>query len=282
MIKIVTDTLACIPQNIADEYQIPIVPQIITFGEESFREGIDMDQRMFLERLKRAKELPKTAAPPPEWFKDIFKKVAQPGETILCIHPSTDLSGTVRSASVAAQDFPGMDIRVVDTRLIAYALGVVVLCAARWAAAGVDADTIVARCEKMHERCDLLFMVDTFEYLVRGGRIGRASGIVGSLLQIKPILMVRNGRTDLYHKERTHRRALEHIKQRVHDFYPGQGDDYGFLHVIHGGAPDAAQKLAGELETEMGVQQVPVIDLPPAVITHGGPGLLGVVFFRKE
>ena len=282
MFKIITDTLACLPSEITEKYNISIIPQIINFGTQSYREGIDLDHKSFLEKLKLSKELPKTAAPPPEWFKEEFDKLIPLGETILCIHPSAELSGTVRSAKIAAQDYPKADIRVIDTRLIASPLGVIVKLAAEWAEAGVDADTITNRCEKIHERCQLYFLVDTLEYLMRGGRIGKASGLVGSLLQIKPILTLRDGFTDLYQRERTHKRALEHIKQKVRDAFPGQGKDYGFLQVLHAGIIDNAQKLANELMDEFGLENVPVVDMPPAIITHGGPGILGVAFFKKE
>ena len=145
MTQIITDTTSCLPVEIARRYSIPIIPQVINFGTDSFYEGVDIDIDGFLTRLKATTELPKTAAPPPEMFVTEFKRLADLDEPIICIHPSAEVSGTVRSATVAAQDFPDLDIRIIDTRTLASPLGSMVQLAAEWAAAGVDADTIVAR-----------------------------------------------------------------------------------------------------------------------------------------
>ncbi len=282
MVKIITDTLACMPEDFAQQYHIPVIPQIINFGEESFREGIEMDNKAFLARLKTSKELPKTAAPAPEWFKAEFEKLIPSGGPILCIHPSAEISGTVRSASVAKQDFPDADIRIIDTRVIGSPLGVMVMVAARWAAAGVDADTIVNRLHSMIQRCVVYFLVDTLDYLARGGRIGNAAALVGSILQIKPILVLRDGVADVYQKERTHKRALECIKQLVKDQYPGQAEDYGYFSIMEADALTEAKNLEKWFKAEFGVADVPIVNLPPAIITHGGPGTIGVSFFTKE
>lgn len=281
MVKIITDTLSCLRPEEAERYHIPVIPQIINFGEESYREGLDIDHKTFLDKLVKSKDLPKTAAPPPEWFKDIFNEMVADGDTILCIHPSAELSGTVRSASVAAQDFPGADIRIIDTKIIASPLGVMVLCAARWAQAGMDADTIVKKVEDMSRRCIIYFLVDTLEYLARGGRIGGASALVGSILQIKPILTLRDGRTEVLQRERTHRRALMLIQERVKEEFPGQGEDYGYLSVLNAGVYDQAKALADELKAAYRLEDVPIVDVPPAIITHGGPGIIGVTYFTK-
>ena len=281
MIKIITDTLSCISPADAERYHIPVIPQIINFGEQSYREGIDIDHETFLQKLVTSKELPKTAAPTPEWFKEIFEKMVPDGGTILCIHPSAELSGTVRSAQVAAQDFPGADIRIIDTKVIAYPLAVMVLCAAKWAEAGLDADRIVERLADMSRRCVIYFLVDTLEYLARGGRIGGASALVGSILQIKPILTLVDGRTEVFQRERTHRRALMLMKERLKEQFPGQGEDFGYLNVLNAGVNDQAKDLADELKTTYGLKDVPIVNVPPAIITHGGPGIIGVAFFTK-
>ena len=136
MVHIITDTTACLPEAIAKQYDIPVIPQIINFGEESFYEERDIDNPTFMSRLRTSSELPKTAAPPPELFVEEFRRLSATNKTILCIHPSAEVSGTVRSATVAAQDFPDLDIRVIDTRVIASPLGTMVEFAARWAAEG--------------------------------------------------------------------------------------------------------------------------------------------------
>jgi DegV family protein with EDD domain len=123
---IITDTTSCLSQAIAKKYDIPVIPQVINFGSESYLEGVDIDLPTFMQKLKSSQQLPKTSAPPPELFIKEFERFAHSGEPILCIHPSMDVSGTVRSAQVAAEEFPGADIRIIDTRLVASPLGTLV------------------------------------------------------------------------------------------------------------------------------------------------------------
>jgi DegV family protein with EDD domain len=279
MVKIIADTTACLPEEVARRYNIPVIPQIINFGNESYYEGSQIDHADFLVRLKSCRELPKTAAPPPELFVREFERLVPRGDTILCIHPSQDVSGTVRSATVAARDFPEADIRVIDTRTIATPLGTMVELAAGWAEAGTDADTIMSRLNKLIERCRLFFLVDTLEYLARGGRIGGASALLGSMLQIKPILTFREGKVDQYERERTHRRAVARLKDIVLEQFDYNGG--GHLSVLHADALLEAQALAAELGQAVGQEYVYVANMPPAIITHGGPGILGVGFFSK-
>jgi DegV family protein with EDD domain len=279
MVQIITDTTSCLSDDIARQYHIPVIPQIINFGEESFYEGHEIDIETFMTRLKASNELPKTAAPPPELFTEEFKRFVPYGEPILCIHPSSEVSGTVRSATVAAQDFPEADIRVIDTRVIASPLGTMVEMAARWAAEGRTVDEIVVQLESMIKRCRVYFLVDTLEYLAKGGRIGGASALLGSVLRVKPILTVRGGHVDQFERERTHKRAVRRLIEIVHQQIPNNGE--GYLSVMHAGVPNEANLLAEELSEMINQPVVPVANVPPAIVTHGGPGILGAGFFVK-
>jgi DegV family protein with EDD domain len=280
MVQIITDTTAVLPPQIAAQYHILVIPQLISFGEESFAEGVDIDIETFMQKLKAARQLPKTAAPPPELFVQAFKRLVPLGEPILCIHPSAEVSGTVRSATVAARDFPGADIRVIDTRLIASPLGTVVQLAAQGAAAGLDADTIEARIKEMAQRCRIYFLVPTLEYLAKGGRIGGATALLGAALQIKPILTLGDGRVEPFEKERTMKKTLARLKALVSEQYPRQSE--GYLTVMHGGVPEEAHSLASDLAQQLGLAAIPIFNLPPAIITHGGPGVLAVGFFGDQ
>lgn len=280
MVKIITDTTACLPDEVARRYQIPVVPQIINFDNDSYYEGVQMDNAAFMQRLRSSSHLPKTAAPPPELFVEIFRRLVPSGETILCIHPSSEVSGTVRSASVARMDFPDADIRVIDTRLVASPLGTLVGLAAQWAQQGQDADTIMARVESMARCCRIYFLVATLEYLARGGRIGGASALLGSVLQIKPILAMQDGRVEQFERERTKRRAVLRLKEIVSEQYPR--NQKGYLTVLHAGVPDEGLALALDLKGLLSLEDVPLFDMPPAIVTHGGPGILGVAFFVEK
>jgi DegV family protein with EDD domain len=279
MVQIITDTTACLSPEIAQRYAIPIIPQVINFGTDSYYEGVNIDNDTFLTRLKSSTELPKTAAPPPELFVAEFQRLAEKSEPIVCIHPSTEVSGTVRSATIAAMDFPQLDIRVIDTRLVASPLGTLVQLAAEWAAAGIDADTIVTRIKEMSHRCRIYFLVDTLDYLARGGRIGGAAALLGGVLQIKPILRLHNGKVDQYERERTQKRAIARLKEIVLEQIPKDGTAYMSIMVAENKA--AGQALADELGCQINQSEVPIVPMPPAIITHGGPGILGVGFFEK-
>jgi DegV family protein with EDD domain len=282
VVKIITDTTAGLPPEIAARYGIPVIPQIVTFGNDSFLEGIEIDNATFMQRLRSARELPKTAAPPPELFVSEFRRMLQRGDTIFCIHPSGEVSGTVRSAQVAAQEFPGADIRVIDTRTIASPLATMVQLAAEWAAAGQGAEQIEASLRDLMARCRLYFLVPTLEFLARGGRIGGAAALMGSVLQIKPILAFREGRVDQFAKVRTQRKALEYLRSLVLEQCPRES---GYLAVMHAGVPGQAQSLVDDLRAGLGLPAtapIPILDLPPAIVTHAGPGVLAVGFFSKH
>lgn len=280
MVKIITDTTACLPEKIAQDYQIPVVPQVINFGNESYLEGQEIDIETFLKKLRSSSELPKTAAPPPELFCELFEELVPLGEPILCIHPSADVSGTVRSATVAARDFPQADIRIIDTRTIASPLGVMVTQAAEWARAGMSAESIIEKLEKMSAKSRIFFMVDTLEYLAKGGRIGGASRLIGTLLQIKPILVFEAGVVDQYARERTKSRAIAQVIQLVTGQIDSSGQ--GFPTILHADSYQEAEDLSRSLAQLLPEESIPIFDMPPAIITHAGPGVLGVGFFRSS
>jgi DegV family protein with EDD domain len=276
MVKIITDTTSCLPVEYARQHDIPVIPQVINFGDESYLEGVNMSISDFMRRLQTSPELPKTAAPPPELFIKEFERLVPLGDPILCIHPSMEVSGTVRSAQVAAQEFPQADIRILDTRLIASPLGTLVQKAVEWAESGLGANVIEARLQDMMGRGRIFFLVATLEYLAKGGRIGGAAALVGSVLQIKPILTFHDGKVDVFERERTHRRALDRLQELV---LSQIAPENGYLSVLQAGVPEQGQSLADSLRAHLGLAEVPVYDMPPAIVTHGGPGILGAAFF---
>lgn len=280
MVHIIADTTSCLTPEFSKRHGIPVIPQVINIGNDSYLEGVDIDIDTFLKRLTTSAELPKTAAPPPELFVQAFQRMVPTGEPILCIHPSSEISGTVRSATVAAQDFPEADIRIIDTRLVASPLATLVTLAAEWAEAGESADVIVQRVTQMARRCRLYFMVDTLEFLARGGRIGGAAALLGGMLQIKPILRLSDGRVDQYERERTHKRAVNRLMEIVCEQAPNDGTAY--LSVLYAGNHPEGQTLARDLGQLLKQAEVPVVPMPPAIITHGGPGILGVGFFARS
>ncbi len=277
MTRVVADTTCGLPPDIYRRLKLPMIPQVINFGADSYREGVDIDAAGFMARLRAGKELPKTAAPYPGDFIEVFKECVDAGESVVCIHPSADVSGTVRSAEIAKQDFPGADIRIIDTRTIAGPLASIVLAADALAKQGASADEVEALTRSLMPRARIYFLVDTLEYLRRGGRIGGASALVGTVLQIKPILTFREGRIDQFEKERTKKKALARIKELVMaEAAPGAE---AHVSVMHADARAEAEELAADLRRSLNAGEVLVMDLVPAIITHAGPGALAFGFF---
>jgi DegV family protein with EDD domain len=277
MTRIVADTTCGLTPEVTRRLQIPLIPQVIHFGEDSFREGVDIDHATFMARLRTGKDLPKTAAPPPGEFLEVFEASALAGESVVCIHPSSEVSGTVRSAVTAKESFPDADIRVIDTRTIAGPLASMVLQAGRLALEGADANRVEELVLEMMPRARIYFLVDTLEFLQRGGRIGGAAALMGTILQIKPILTFRNGRVDQFEKERTKKRALARIKEVVLAEAARGKDTH--LTLMHTGAPADAIELATELKAALGTADAMIMELVPAIVTHAGPGALAVGFF---
>jgi DegV family protein with EDD domain len=277
-VRLVTDTTACLPSDFLTQHAIEYVPQVILFGEESFLEEVEITRAEFIRRLRASPVLPKTAAPPPGEFVKAFTRQLEHADTILCIHPSTEVSGTVRSAMTARDEsFPRADIRILDTRTIGGNLASMVIQAAGWVEEGLPPDEILARLESMIPRGRLYFLVPTLEYLRRGGRIGGASALVGSALQIKPILQLLDGRVEALERVRTQQRARARLVELVREQCPPAPASH--LCVMHADLEDDARRLAGELRELMGLGDVPVYPLGAAITTHGGPGVLGVGFF---
>jgi DegV family protein with EDD domain len=174
-------------------------------------------------------------------------------------------------------DFPGMDIRVIDTRTVAAPLATLVRLAVSWAEARKSADEIETRLRGMIPCCQVFFLVATLEYLARGGRIGGAAALLGSVLQIKPILTLHDGRVEPFEKGRTHHKAVARLIEIAAERIPRGQEVY--LTVMHAGAPDEGRQLAEALNARLGIENIPIYNLPPAIVVHGGPGVLGLSYF---
>jgi DegV family protein with EDD domain len=277
MVKIVADTTSGLPREILKTLGIPLIPQIVCFGEDSYRDDTEMDTAAFLQKLKASPQLPKTAAPPPALYHPIFEQALKDGEEVVVVAPSAKVSGTVRSAEVAAQDFPGLKVCVVDSQTIAGNLASLVLLAHEWAAEGAPADVILSRLNAWIPRGHIYFLVDTLEYLQKGGRIGGARALLGEMLQIKPILCVREGQVEPFEQQRTKRRALKRLLEIVEEQCPKGSQAH--LCVMQADAAEEAGLLADDLKSRMGLASIPIYELPPAIVTHGGPGVLAIGFF---
>lgn len=277
MTIIVADTTCGLPREMLTERGITLIPQVVIFGEESFHDDKDLDTASFLQKLKAFKSLPKTAAPEPPLYYPVFEEAQKKGESVVVVAPTGKASGTVRSAQTAAKEFPEVDIRVVDTQTISCNLGSLVLLANDLARAGKSASQIVATLEDLIPRGRIYFLVDTLEYLAKGGRIGGAKRLVAELLEIKPILQIKDGQVEPFEQQRTKRRAIARLVEVVAENC--KGGDSAHLCVIQAEAELEARAFAEELQSKVNVPHIPIYELPPAIVVHAGPRAMGVGFF---
>lgn len=277
MTIIVADTTCGLPKQLLAERGIPCVPQIVIFGDEAYHDDSELDTPTFLQKLKASPTLPKTAAPEPPLYYPIFEEAEKKGESVVVVAPTSKASGTVRSAQTAAQEFPGLDVRVVDSLTISCNLGSMVLVADDMAKAGASADEIVAKLNDMIPRGRIYFLVDTLEYLAKGGRIGGAKRLLAELLEIKPILQVKDGQVEPFEQQRTKKRALARLVEVTAE--QCKGGDEAHLCVLQVEAEKEAQALVEELKSKVFVSDIPIYELPPAIVVHAGPKAMGVGFF---
>lgn len=278
-IKIVTDSTADIPKHLADELDITVVPLKVHFGEESFVEGVDITAEAFYDKLAAADQLPTTSQPSPADFLDVYKKTAaEPGDEIISIHISAALSGTYQSAVLAKQLLEEeIPVHIVDTRYASFGHGMMVVTAARAAREGKPAEEILELIEKKRAESRIYFIVDTLQYLYKGGRIGKASALFGSLLNIKPILTIDDaGEVAPVDKVRGQKNALARMIELLQrDF----GDRAIELYVGHANAREAAEELKNLIVAKMNAEPKSYIDVGAVIGTHAGPGTLAVFAF---
>jgi DegV family protein with EDD domain len=279
MVHIIADTLSSIPVEEAKKMKLPYLPQIIIFGEESFKDDSEIDSATFLSKLKTSKELPKTAAPYPVLYNPIFEELSKTKEPILVICPPATVSGTVRSVETAKNDFPNADIHILDTSILAAGLGYLVKNALVWAEQGDDVETIITKVKEMAGRNRTYFLLDTLDYLRRGGRIGGAKALVGGILQMKPLLAFRNGQVEPVESQRTKSKAMKSLIDLIQKECPRS--DEAYFCIQEGGAKEEADLLATEISKLMGFTNIPMYTIPPAILVHGGPGVVGVSYFIK-
>ncbi len=280
MTRIIADTTCGLPLDELAALGVDVIPQIIIFDDQPYKDDSEIDTPTFLAKLKEAKDLPKTAAPPPALYEPLYEKYAALGESIVIPTPSSDVSGTFRSAEVAHENVPQADVHILDTRTIAGGLGVLVKKAKQWADEGKKPEKIIDDLKALEEREVVYFLVDTLEYLHKGGRIGNASFLIGSVLQMKPILGLEDGKVTAVEKQRTSTKALARLKEMVLEECPHSPESY--LTVSHSGGQERAEGLAKDLADELGLDSVPVYEVPPAIVVHGGPGIISVSFFKAE
>ncbi len=278
-VKIVGDTSSCISPEMAQQLDLTIVPLRVNFGTETLRDGEDISPTEFLDRLAKSKLFPTTSQPPAGDFLEVFKKLRAAGHDVLCVLLSNKLSGTVMSANTAKEQLNDEHVHIFDTLNVAAGDSILLLEAARMAQAGKSVDEIIQRLEFMRDKVHLYFVVDTLEYLAKGGRVGNAQAFIGSLLQMKPILKVENGLVEGAERIRTTSKAQARLREIVAEGIAGRSSVQ--VIVLYTSITDTAQALADEIQTKYHLPEVHVQTISPVVAAHVGPRALGVAFYAE-
>lgn len=276
-VRVVTDSTSDISQADAERLGVRVVPLNIHFGTEQLRDGVDIQPRTFFQRLVQSKALPKTSQPSAGAFLEAYQDLARETDQILSIHISGKLSGTANSARAAAEAL-GKNARVlvIDSETVSSPLGYATAVAQRAAAAGHDLDTCAAIVRETLARTHLHFVLDTLEYLQKGGRVGRARAWVGNVFNIKPLLTVRDGEISPVERVRSRTKAEERLFQVTTAY-----NDPERVGVAHSGDPEEAERWAERLRSTLPGVPVEVAWLGPVVGVYGGPGVLGMAVTER-
>ena len=279
-VVVVTDSSAYIPEEALGDLSIPVIPLWVIWGDERLRDGVDIDPPAFYSRLRAATVFPTTSRPSAGEFESFFRETASGTDGVVGAFVTSKLSGTVDNALAAKARLAELPIRVVDSLSTSMGLGFIVLAAARAAAAGKSLDEVVAVAEDIRDRVHLIFAVDTLEYLHRGGRVGGAKWLVGTALNIKPLLHMTDGTIEPLAQVRTKRKAIAQMLEVVQERLGGKR--VAEIAVLDVDTPEEGATVTEQVRERFGVSTVYRTTVSPAIGTHAGPGTVGVAFYAER
>ena len=275
MIKIVTDSTAYLPQFIVRQNDLRVVPLCVHFGDKTYKEGVELSNDEFYARLKEAPVLPTTSQPSAGEFHQVFSELVADGHEIVTLTISSRLSGTWNSAMAAKEMMPDAKISIVDSLSTAAGLLLMVEAAVNARNAGASREEIVQQVEDIKKKVQVFFVVDTLEYLAKGGRIGNAKAFLGTLLKVKPILFLKNGAIEPLEQVRSKRKAQARMVELVEEYMGGKGTG-AHVALVNALVPEETAVLAEELRERLGCPPPHITELGPVIGTHTGPGVIGV------
>ena len=269
--RVVTDSTADVPREWVDRYGIRVVPLKVLFGNTAFRDRVDLDDHEFLRRLEATQTLPSTSAPAAGEFADLYRVLAQECEAVISIHIGSELSGTVDAARLGAELVPEVRVEVIDSHSVSMAVGF--LC--QVAASASSTEEAMRLVQERIPKLRIIALLDTLRFLEMGGRIGRARAMLGALLNLKPILGVREGTVGPLDRVRTRSRGLERILELLQEDEPVER-----VAVMHARAPEEAQRLAAAVARAFPGAEVVTGQLGAVLTTHTGPGAIGFAYVK--
>lgn len=277
-IAIVTDSTSYIPADLVQKHNLTVTPQVLIWGDETFRDGIDIQPDEFYARLKTAKVMPTTSQVSPATMQSTFEGLIEKGYDVLGIFVSARLSGTIQSAlqAIDMMGTAGEKVKIVDSNTTAMAMGFQALTVARAVESGANMEDAVALAERARENTGVYFAVDTLEFLHRGGRIGGAQRFLGTALNMKPVLAVIDGRVEAVERIRTKGKALERVLELVVEQTKGKTPIR--LATLHASAEAEARTLLDKASQELNAAESILTTVSPVVGTHAGPGTVGLAY----
>ncbi len=278
-VTVITDSTAYIPNDILEELNIQVIPLHIVWGDNVYEDNVNLKSDDFYPMLKAAKDLPTTSQPSPKEFMNLYQPLLEKGHKIISTHISSGISGTINSAIQAKEMLKTEDIAVFDSKTTGMALGFVTMAVARAAKQGADFKECQEITQKAIDNVDVYFMVNTLEYLHKGGRIGGASALLGSALDLKPILCLKDGKITSYEKVRTKKKAIRRIieisKEKIGDKRPIH---FGIMQVEAEADADLVKQALEESYSAEDSRDMKVVGLSPVIGTHTGPGVIAISF----
>lgn len=278
-IAIVTDTTAYIPNNLLERYDIYTIPLSVVFGEEAYREDKDITTEEFYEKVRTSKELPSTTQPPIGMFVELFEKLSENYDAVISIHLSKQISGTFDSAIAAGKMVEGIEVYPFDSTFSCMAQGFYAMVASEMAQEGKSSDAILSHLHDMREKSDAYFIVDDLSHLQRGGRLTSAQAIVGSLLDIKPVLHMPGGQIKPFEKIRTRKKAIKRIMSMIDDEVAENTIER--VAFIHANNEESALQLQKEFQQRHPNIESVISYFGPVIGTHLGEGALGATWYTK-
>jgi DegV family protein with EDD domain len=279
-IAIVTDSTSDIPRDLCEKYKITVVPLLTIFKDRSYiDDGVDITVDEFYKKLRAAETLPTTAQPSPGDFVNTYRDLLKDHDSIISIHISKKMSGTLDSTELAKKELPGKDIEIIDSEGVHMPLGFPVIKAAKLAQEGKSKDEIVKAVNDLKEKVTVLFIPNTLKYLKKGGRIGRAKGLIASLLDIKPVLTINLGEVSQYKTTRRWNQAknelidsMKHMVKNGENLIVSVGDS---------DAKEEGDEMAERIKDTFKPKQLTRVDIGCVVGTHLGPGGIGITFYEE-